>query len=263
MFAGARAGEHPGLWLDFPLTYSANHPPPEDHTSASRKCWFSLWLEPVVGGGDTQHSCIAFLRSAQARYALADQIEALSATDPLTGLANRPAFCGNLARLLERETESVDDAMALFAIDRMRAIFMQYGQQTADEIRWGFARFLETMTCAEQSLALLDEERFAILLPGMSMREARQWAKDALQTLAGLTAGASSKAAELTASAGLARVENSVDWTLRQAEMGLVMARAGGGMTVETSRPAPSIADGAQMEQAIQAAIHRAGRRAE
>lgn len=155
--------------------------------------------------------------------------------DPLTGLANRRAFCDTLEQALAREPDE-DRSLALFAIDAIHAIFMQYGQQTTDEIRWGFAKFLTAMTGDPQELALLGEDRFAVLLPGMTMRAARGWAGDVLATFASLAAGSPGRAPELTASAGLARVETSVDWTLRQAEMGLVMARAGGGMQVGICR---------------------------
>ena len=57
-------------------------------------------------------------------------------------------------------------------------------------------------------------------------------AEDVIATFAALAAPASAKAPQLTASAGLARVECTVDWTLREAELGLVLARAGGGRRV-------------------------------
>jgi PleD family two-component response regulator len=111
----------------------------------------------------------------------------------------------------------------------MRALLLRYGQRTADEVLWGFAKFLETMALPGHELAQLDGERFAVLLPEMTSRAAREWATDVLTTFAALAAPASAKAPQLTASAGLARVECTVDWTLREAELGLVLARAGGG----------------------------------
>ena len=270
-----KSGEVTTKWFDFPLAeaFCRDDKPmdAEEELPASRsrrrkqmsaRRWFGMWLEPVDDDDGADQGFIAILRCAQHKYAMVDEIEALAATDPMTGLANRPAFCGSLARLLARDADQAENAMAIFAVDRMRAIFMQYGQTTADEIRWGFARYLETMALPEQDLALLDEERFAVLLPGMSVAAARKWAGGLLTTFKGLTAGSTSRAPELTASAGIAKVEKSVDWTLRQAEMGLVMARAGGGMQTGIGRPAPSIADGAGVEQAIQEALRRAERRA-
>ncbi len=126
--------------------------------------------------------------------------------------------------------------IAVFAVDSMRALMMRYGQRTADEVLWGFAKFLETMALSGHELAQLDGERFAVLLPEMTSRSAREWCEDVVATFAGLASPASnharSKGTHLTASAGLARVECTVDWTLREAELGLVLARAGGGRQV-------------------------------
>ena len=122
--------------------------------------------------------------------------------------------------------------IAVFAIDAMRALLMRYGQRTADEVLWGFARFLETMALPDHELALLDGERFAVLLPEMTACGARDWAEEVVTTFASLAAPVSARAPKLSASAGLARVECTVDWTLREAELGLVLARAGGGQQV-------------------------------
>ena len=114
----------------------------------------------------------------------------------------------------------------------MRAVFMQYGQRTADEIIWGFAKFLETMTGGEYDLAQFDGERFCVILSSLSRKLSRAWAEDVLETFANLTLTTSSRSPRLSASAGLATIEGSVDATLRQAELALVMARARGGMQV-------------------------------
>ncbi|MFY8047357.1 MAG: diguanylate cyclase domain-containing protein, partial [Erythrobacter sp.] len=99
-----------------------------------------------------------------------------------------------------------------------------------------FAKFLETMAQTPitpgHELAQLDGERFGVLLPAISQCAAREWAEDVVQTFSTLAAPASAKAPQLSASAGLARVECTVDWTLREAELGLVLARAGGGRQV-------------------------------
>lgn len=120
----------------------------------------------------------------------------------------------------------------MFAVDGMRVLLLRYGQRTADEVLWGFAKFLETMALPGHEVAQLDGERFGVLLPEMTMRAAREWAEDVVRAFAGLAAPASARNPQLSASAGLARVECTVDWTLREAELGLVLARAGGGKQV-------------------------------
>lgn len=122
--------------------------------------------------------------------------------------------------------------------------------------RHALSASLERALECGQELAQIDAERFAVILPGMSMRLARCWAQDVLETFTGLTSTSSTRPPELTASAGLARVERSVDWTLRQAELGLVMARAGGGMRIGVSdRPARPTAEPSGIIRAIEEAL--------
>jgi diguanylate cyclase (GGDEF)-like protein len=172
---------------------------------------------------------LCLMRSVQRLRLLEGELYNRAVTDPLTGLANRQAFCASLRRHL---ASGGGQMAAVFAVDGMRALLLRYGQRTADEVLWGFAKFLETMALPEHELAQLDGERFGVLLPAMNLRAAREWAEDVVQTFSTLTAPASAKAPQLSASAGLARVECTVDWTLREAELGLVLARAGGGKQV-------------------------------
>ncbi|MEM7780725.1 MAG: diguanylate cyclase [Pseudomonadota bacterium] len=284
----ALAGEAPEPWFEFPLTAQQDRDQPSN--AHARRRWFAFGLRAIDEGEGARQSGMGVLRSVEHKHALPQELSAQAATDPITGLANRKSFCGALARALckqslgrqslglqagseacaqvagsshnqGRSCSRACDTMAIFAIDRMQAIFMQYGQGTTEEIRWGFSRFLETMTHESQVLAQLDEERFAVLMPGMTMRAAREWADDVLATFAGLTAESTGQSSELSASAGLARVELSIDWTLRQAELGLVMARAGGGMRAGVCGPARRMTNGAAVERAMSAAVERASRR--
>ncbi|MEO0908564.1 MAG: GGDEF domain-containing protein [Pseudomonadota bacterium] len=278
----ALAGSAQDRWFEFPLAQSIDNPD-EALPAACRRRWFAFGLRLIEGGAGAGRNGLGVLRSIEHKTALAPELAKQAATDPLTGLANRTAFCRALARTLQAQIDAKNvsnyarapfgnfhhdrngrqssDAMAVFTIDRMPAIFMQYGQSTRDEIRWGFSRFLESMTHDGQELAQLDEERFAVLLPGMTMRAARDWANDVLVTFSGLTADSAALTQELTASAGLTRVEMSVDWTLRQAELGLVMAKAGGGMRAGVCSPARRMTNGAAVERAMDAAVARACQR--
>lgn len=210
-------------WTEFPVITCA-----ERDTCREAQCqrWYALSLRPMRNPDGTSEGAMCLMRSVQQLRSLEGELHARAVTDPLTGLANRQAFCASLRRHLARGGGQM---VAVFAVDGMRALLLRYGQRTADEILWGFAKFLETMALPGHELAQLDGERFAVLLPEMTSRGAREWAEDVLETFAGLAAPASAKAPQLTASAGLARVECTVDWTLREAELGLVLARAGGG----------------------------------
>jgi GGDEF domain-containing protein len=222
----ALAGRAPGGWTEFPVVACA-----ERNTCHEPRCqrWYALSLKPMRDSGGIPDGALCLLRSVHHRRSLEGELHARAVTDPLTGLANRQAFCASLRRYL---AQGGGQMVGVFAVDGMRALLLRYGQRTADEVLWGFAKFLETMALPGHELAQLDGERFAVLLPEMTSRAAREWAEDVIATFAGLAAPASAKAPQLTASAGLARVECTVDWTLREAELGLVLARAGGGRQV-------------------------------
>lgn len=256
--AGVLAGEDANARVEFPLREQGDPGIEASGQSPRLRRWYSISLRVIDDDDGIPQGALGLMRSVRHMQPLG----AAAPVDPHTGLPNRPIFCATLARAIAAgEQQSV----AIFAVDRMRAIFMQYGQSTADEIRWGFAQFLETMTRPEQEIGHLDDERFGVALPGMSLRAAREWSADVIQTFADLTNSGSSRSQELTASAGLAQVENTVDWTLRQAELGLVMARAGGGMQVGQCKPVSShantLASGDAVERAMEAAILRAAQR--
>jgi len=266
------AGRSQAGWIEFPLRQledqTAQRAAGSGEVGAGRACagqacagqaWYAFSLRQIEDDDGVAQGALGLLRSVQQRHALEGEINNRALTDPLTGLANRSAFFGQLRRSI---SACDDQSMAVLAVDGLRAIFMQYGQRTADEVQWGFAKFLETMTVRGQELAQLDGERFAVLLPGMSVKQARHWAEDVLKTFAGLTVHAPKRSPELTASAGLARVEVTVDWTMRQAELGLVMARAAGGIQIGIcGQPPRAVASGAKVELAMERAVRRAANR--
>lgn len=237
--AQALAGEAKGASIEFPIL-ACLRDDEQPHTCGPDKChrWYALSIKLVEASGAVDHSsvygAVALLRSVEHRHAIENEIVALGRTDPLTGLDNRGALCARLRRAI---SDGQDLQIVLFAIDGLRALFMQYGQRTVDDIQWSFAQFLESMAGSECELAQLDEERFVVTFTDVRMKQVRSWADEVLQTFAALTLSSASRAPELTASAGLARVERSVDWSLRQAELGLVMARAGGGRKSAFSHP--------------------------
>lgn len=228
--AAALAGRAQGGWIEFPVTACAER----DHSDAPQcQRWYALSLRPVFDPAGEVDGALCLMRSVQQLRNLEGELHARAVTDPLTGLANRQAFCADLRRHL---AHGGGQMVAVLAVDAMRALLLRYGQRTADEVLWGFAKFLETMALPGHEVAQLDGERFGVLLPEMTSRVAREWAEDVVETFSALAAPAHSanrpKSPQLTASAGLARVECTVDWTLREAELGLVMARAGGGRQV-------------------------------
>ncbi|MGY6551059.1 MAG: GGDEF domain-containing protein [Erythrobacter sp.] len=227
--SGVLAGRPMSGWVEFPVLTCAGDHDTSLHGMACRR-WYALRLRPVLAGDgavdDAVEGAVGLLRSVHQLRSLEGELHARSVTDPITGLANRQAFCASLRRHL---AAGGGQMMAVLGVDGMRALLLRYGHRTADEVVWGFAKFLETMALPGYELAQLDAERFAVILPAANEAEARGWCSDALATFAGLASPVSPKGPALSASAGLARIECTVDWTLREAELGLVLARASGG----------------------------------
>lgn len=240
---GVLAG-HPLVgWVEFPIlacppqaSLRDEAEPRHRHDPSCRR-WYALSLRPLLRQSGEPEGAIGLLRSVQLRRSLEGELHVRAITDPLTGLANRQAFAASLARQLAAGGGQI---VAVLAVDAMRALLMRHGQRTADEVLWGFAKFLEAMALPGSEIAQLDGERFAVLLPARDEAAARAWCEDVLSTFGALatpisgpgsprSARGGSRGLRLTASAGLARVECTIDWTLREAELGLVMARAGGG----------------------------------
>lgn len=230
---GVLAG-HPLVgWVEFPILACPPVRSPQElghhHHDASCRRWYALSLRPLLRHSGEPEGAIGLLRSVQQVRNLEGELHARAVTDPLTGLANRQAFCASLARRLARGGGQM---VAVLAVDAMRALLLRHGQRTADEVLWGFAKFLEAIALPGSQIAQLDGERFAVLVPTRDEAVARAWCEDVLTTFGALTAPVSrtrSRGLRLSASAGLARLECTTDWTLREAELGLVMARAGGG----------------------------------
>jgi GGDEF domain-containing protein len=224
--AAALGGSGKSGWIEFPVVACGDR-----DTCREQACqrWYALSLRPLHDPQGALEGALCLMRSVQQVRLLEGELHNRAITDPLTGLANRSAFCASLRRHL---AAGGGQTVAVFAVDAMRALLLRFGQRTADEILWGFAKFLETMALPGHELAQLDSERFAVLLPDIGARGAREWAEDVVHTFGALAQPASARAPQLTASAGLARVEYTVDWTLREAELGLVLARAGGGRQV-------------------------------
>jgi diguanylate cyclase len=226
---GVLAGQPLVGWVEFPIIacQSAHHGAGARHRhNASCHRWYALSLRPVMGATGEPQGAVGLLRSVQQVRNLEGELRARTLTDPLTGLANRQSLCASLGRHLARGGGQM---MAVLAVDGMRAVHLRYGQRTADDVLWGFARFVESMAPENAEIAQLDGERLGVILPCSQRQAALAWCEEVLATFGALAAATSPKGLKLTASAGLARVECTIDWTLREAELGLVMARAAGG----------------------------------
>ena len=112
---------------------------------------------------NVHHKLTQTIRELEAsRRALAEQVR----TDPLTRLNNRRAFFDNGARHIAVARRYGTDLSIIIAdLDHFKRINDNYGHQAGDEALIAVAQILLQLTRAEDTVARLGGEEFALLLP--------------------------------------------------------------------------------------------------
>jgi len=195
--------------------------------------WFALTVRPLpekAGAATLRNGAICVLRCIEQKRELEHRLFKSAMTDPLTGVANRQAF---LSSIRQSMTLGGSGAIALFEIDRFRAIGLRFGQQASDSVVQAFAGFLNNMRDEDHILARLEHNRFAVMLPATDHREAIDFASETISTFAQISRDAELEEMRLTASASVSQLLECLDDALVRGEVALTMARSAGGFRVE------------------------------
>lgn len=220
--------DQPTDWTEFPAL-----------TADGETRWFELRFRALRHDDGKTYGTVGVLRSIEERRALSDQLFAATYTDPLTGLTNRGAFIAMLEHMLKGR---MDGCLAMFSIDFFRTINMQHGQSVGDEVLTVFAELLREMLRTEDLVSRIGSERFAVLLPHTSPQQAEAVCRRVVSMLADLKQKLRQGTLTITASAGVARITDTLDSTIERAEMALFVAKAKGRNRLEMERPARSAA---------------------
>lgn len=232
-YAATLAGYGDGQWHDFPVRSSCRSP-------GQRHDWFEIRMRRLCEADGQAYGVLSVLRNVTERKALEDRLFAAELTDPLTRLTNRMAFTAMLDYLV---ANGAAGCLALFDLDHFMALNMHYGQSAGDDLLCAFADMLRDCSRSDDIISRIGAERFAVLLPQIDVAGAQRLCQPVIETLAALGYGAAPDDLPVTASAGIAKIEGSLDATLRRAEIALFMAKAKGRSRVETclNEPAPPL----------------------
>ncbi|MFM5917759.1 MAG: diguanylate cyclase domain-containing protein [Novosphingobium sp.] len=192
--------------------------------------WFEIQMRALNDAAGRLYGVLCIMRSIAARKSLEEQLFAAEMTDPLTRLTNRVAFVSMLEYMV---CDKAGGSLVLFDLDHFMTLNMRYGQSAGDEMLCAFADLLRDLVRREDIISRIGNERFGVLMPGLTPDEARELCQPVIETLAVLGQSDIGERFGVTTSAGISPITGSLDRTMKQAELALFAAKAKGRSRVE------------------------------
>lgn len=218
--AGALHDTGTGDWIEIPVV-----------TSDARRLWYELRMQGLCDESGSIYGVLAVMRSIDMRKSLEERLFEASLTDPLTGLTNRGAFTSMLEYLVGKRTGG---CLALFDVDRLRAINDEHGHAAGDAALREFARFLRGSLRSDDIISRVGGETFGVLLPRTSAIEVEDICDRTICALSAARGTPDVNSYRITASVGIALIGATLDETMRRAETALFFAKAKGRNRTET-----------------------------
>lgn len=173
----------------------------------------------------------------------AEEMEALAARDPLTGLFNRRTFVRNLeAEIARARRHDHPLSLALIDLDFFKSVNDRYGHPVGDRVLVGAATLFGDLLRLSDSLARYGGEEFAIILPETASAEATIVANKLAQRLRTHRWQATGYDGTVTMSAGVTELHagDTLADLIERADRLLYAAKRDGRDRVVHDTPAPS-----------------------
>lgn len=170
------------------------------------------------------------------------QLERLSTTDPLTGLANRRSFMTRLnSEVGHSQRTGVALSLIMVDLDHFKAVNDHYGHQGGDEVLRAVAAILAGQMRPYDLAARFGGEEFAVILPETGVAAALQVAERLRAQVASHSFAAPLAALQVTASLGVATLPSpafdTAEALIRSADDALYHAKHQGRNRVATLSP--------------------------
>jgi diguanylate cyclase (GGDEF)-like protein len=137
--------------------------------------------------------------------ALSERLQGLSATDALTGIANRRTFDERLAIEVARANRyGAPLSLVMLDLDHFKELNDRFGHLTGDEVLKRVASLVDREKRLGDVVARFGGEEFAAILPHTEPRAARVWAERVRQMIAATEVRSDAGALMVTASFGIA-----------------------------------------------------------
>ena len=202
-------------------------------------------------GAEDAHSASQALAETVAEQAalslanlkLRDELRELSISDPLTSLYNRRFAQETLTREIHRaQREQGAIGIITFDIDFFKSVNDRYGHDAGDAVLKAVANELQSSIRGGDIACRMGGEEFAIMMPGASLKIARQRAEELRAAIAGLRLRhAQVDLPAVSLSCGVAAFPEhggTADALLRAADQALYRAKEAGRNRVESAAAA-------------------------
>jgi diguanylate cyclase (GGDEF)-like protein len=138
-------------------------------------------------------------------------LEELASHDPLTGAGNRRLMRRQLQQaIMARDLAGQPSTLVIMDIDHFKNVNDDYGHEAGDSVLERFAAKVRTVMRSEDGFFRLGGEEFVLLLPGMSLDDAKKAVPGLHERLSGAIRG---PAGPVHFSAGVAILRPQDDWS--------------------------------------------------
>jgi len=176
------------------------------------------------------------VRDISERKGLEEELTRLATTDPLTGIANRRSFFDRLETEWARARRHTRRLSLLtFDIDHFKRVNDAHGHAIGDAVLKALVQAAQSLLRAEDTLARLGGEEFAVILPEVDREGARIVGERLRERLAEVEVAVPDGVVSCTVSVGVAQAKpahESPDRALQRADDALYAAKEAGRNTV-------------------------------
>jgi diguanylate cyclase (GGDEF)-like protein len=174
---------------------------------------------------------------------LINRLRELSATDQLTGLANRRTMMHRLEEEHARYARSGQSyAVIMMDLDHFKAVNDTYGHGVGDDVLRELSKTLTAGLRQTDTLARTGGEEFMLLMPMSDIDGALAQARRVCERVAAVPLATAAGPLSITISLGVGEVwpaDKSADEVVKRADDALYQAKSAGRNRVETSERAP------------------------
>jgi diguanylate cyclase (GGDEF)-like protein len=147
---------------------------------------------------------VVHIQDISERKRLADTLQDLADSDPLTSLWNRRRFEEELERQIGRRRRYGDEtALLMIDLNRFKPINDTYGHGVGDELLKAVATALSNRIRSTDSIARLGGDEFVVMLTNVSHAEAMLLSDELQDAIAGVRVSVGDEVITITASVGM------------------------------------------------------------